>query len=702
MNPSNRTAHRSSGRVSRPRRAAPGGVVLRVFFARITAGITVGVAFSVAFVVAVTLGACRRPRDAADAAVPPPRVPTPAEKLVADLHLFVGQRGTSDADIAKAAAALQEGGTTVEAYVDTLLKRPLDGGFAKDLLLGGSQGIKDLHPIPRSMVLKASKAAGEPVYFLRKECTAAEAVAVEAWWGGRVKVCPDAYRPDVRGDEIGRSCGASFLNPALSEVCGCGPALMWCTKDVAHWEKVKADVQREVTDTVSWVVNNDQPIEKIFSMNETVRGENAEAIYRRARALAGEPVEKVFDRRDFPKDGGRTPVPRHNQVPGQHAGILTAPSMIYGSDALRGVMRNYFDYLWCATNSASRVTTEAVLGLDVVDLRVGDGWKQLASMNICTDCHARLDYGMQFFHGWPSSTMGIDFRPKDALSGAGKFYAASIKDLRGEGTLNPESFAKLATSQKEFGDCISRRVTDHVFNGSARPEDVAAVIQTYSADHTLKGMLRTAMVRYAQAILRGRPAEVPAAPSSDEVLAATADPTKVTLSASLRRRIDNHCMECHDEGDDFDFNGPTLPREVAEHMLEQVAFGVMPKTAEGLSAAEREAFIGDLSRTLFVDETERRTAVAWFTSAFRPHPVHRFRSSLDTVAQRAGATRSTIALRGVETAVDQANMVFSPTMAVASGVAALKECRAKHKEPDALEACVNTASAPEGVVVGGL
>jgi mono/diheme cytochrome c family protein len=662
----------------------------------------ISVVVAVVIVVAVvgSGGGCRRPAPV-DEPIPAPRTLRPAEKLVADLHLFVGQRGTSDADVARAAGDLESGKVTVDNLVDALLKRPLDGGFAKDLLLGGSQGIKDLHPLPRSMVLKQSK-GDDARYFLRKECAAKDAVDVAAWWGVKVKVCPDAYRPEVKGDDIGRTCGASFLNPSLSDVCGCGPALMWCTRDNAHWEKVKADAQREVTDTVSWVINNDQPIEKIFSMNETVRGENAESVYRRSRVLSGEPVDKVYDRTDWPRDGVKTPVPRFNQVPGQHAGILTTPSMIYGSDALRGVMRNYFDYLWCSTNSASRVTTAAVLGLDVVDLRVGDGWKQLAHMNICTDCHARLDYGMQFFHGWPSSTMGIDFRPRDALKGPGKFYGANIRDERGSGELNPEGFAKLVVGQPEFGDCMSRRVTDHVFNGTARPEDFAAVRKTFSTEHTLKGMLRTAMVRYADVVLRGRPPEAPAAPSSNDAVAAAADAPDVTLSSSLRRRLDAHCMECHDKGDDFDFNGASLPRDVVEHMLEQVGFGVMPKTAEGLSGAEREALIADLSGVLFGNESERKIAVEWFTSAFRPHPVHRYRSTFDTVAQRAGGARATVALRGVESAVDQANMVFSPTMAVSAGVAALKECRAKHKDPRAVEVCVNTASAPEGVVVGGL
>jgi hypothetical protein len=642
------------------------------------------------------VGGCKRPPP------PAPLEPTPAEKLVADMSLFVSHR-SDPATTKETAQALVDGSLTIEAWVDKLLERRIDGNFAKDLLLGGSQGIKDLHPIPQSMILRSEKGPrdGErTLYWLRKKCDRAEAVAVKAWWGEDVVVCADAYRPDVKGDDVGRTCGASFLNPSLSEVCGCGPMLMWCTKDNAHWQTVKADVQREVTDTVAWVVNENLPIEKIFTMNETVRGPNAEAVYRRSRALAGEPPEKVFDRADWPKET-KAPTPRHDQVPGQHAGILTAPSMIYGSDALRGVMRNYFDYLWCATNSASRVSTEAVLGLDVVDLRVGDGWKQLAGMNICTDCHARMDYGMQYFHGWPSSTMGIDYRPRDALKGRGPFYAANIKDLRGEEDLTPQGFAKLVVAQPEFGDCISRRVTDHVFNGSARPEDAKAVRKTFAEQHTLKGMLRTALVRYASAALKGRPPEPPSAPSTPDVVAAAADADMIKLPASLRRRLDNDCMECHDKDDAFDFNGEALPRQTLAHMLEQVGFGVMPKTVEGLPSPERRALVDELATVLFADPAERQTAIAWFGSAFRSHPVHRVRSSLDSVAQVAGK-RPEESFRTIESAVEQSQMVFTPTMAVAAGVTAVRSCRTAHKDAAALAACIERASSPNTIVAGGL
>jgi hypothetical protein len=475
---------------------------------------------------------------------------------------------------------------------------------------------------------------------------------------------------------------------------------MWCTRDVDHWNRVKADVQREVTDTVAWVVNTDRPIEDLFTMNETVRNDNAEAVYRRARVLAGEAADKAYDRSDFPKGDG--PQPRHEQVPGQHSGILTAPSMIFGSDALRGVMRNYFDYLWCTSQSSSRVTTEAVLGLDVVDLRVGDGWKQLATMDVCTDCHARLDYGMQFFHGWPSSTQGVDFRLKDALSGKGNFYSNNIKDLRGEGELNPRGFAQLAVAQPEFGDCLSRRVAEHVFNGAPRPDDVAAVKRTFAEKHTLKSMLRTALIRATTATLQGRPPEPQVAPSSADVVAAARDATSITVPASLRRRLENECLDCHDTGDAFDFTTAELPRQTLAHMMEQVGFGLMPKTAEGLPAAERRALVTELATLLFEDVAERQVAIDWFGTAFRPHAVHRFRSSMDSVASRAGEKAASLNIRAVETAVEQAHMVYSPTMAVSSGLTALKTCRGALKTDAEVQACVENASAPEAVVAGGL
>jgi hypothetical protein len=97
-------------------------------------------------------------------------------------------------------------------------------------------------------------------------------------------------------------------------------------------------------------------------------------------------------------------------------------------------MRNAFSDLWCLSPSSVDVTAEQVLGLGVTDLRAGDGWKRLAVMPVCTDCHARLDHGMQFFTGYPSSFVGVMYEGRAAPAGAGalgSLYGHGASDLRG-------------------------------------------------------------------------------------------------------------------------------------------------------------------------------------------------------------------------------------------------------------------------------
>ena len=237
------------------------------------------------------------------------------------------------------------------------------------------------------------------------------------------------------------------------------------------------------------------PIEQLFTMNESVNNEATEYLYRCARVVSGEDPKTLFPIRDYDKPKLR---PRHDQVPGQNAGVLSAPMMMYASDALRGVMRNYYEYLWCTGTARSNGETEAVLALQKGDLRVGDGWKELASMNICTDCHARLDYGMQFFWGYPSSTMGTDFNVGSVRAGKGPLYGNNIKDERGQADQNPRGLAELATAQPEFGACMTRKIVDDVYNGTENYDDFKAIRETFSATHRVKPTLKAAMSRYAQ------------------------------------------------------------------------------------------------------------------------------------------------------------------------------------------------------------
>jgi hypothetical protein len=630
---------------------------------------------------------------------PPSPEPTPEEQLLTDLALFARGKPPSSEDLAANAKKLKDGTLTVDAYIDDLLSKPMGPRLSKDLVVDPSDPVKDRHPLPVHSILRNFKDGGEPIYYLKKECEPSEAVKVAAWWapGTEVKVCPDSYRPDVKGDDQGRTCGASMLAPRETDICGCGPRLMYCTKDEDQFRSMQDQIQDELLMTSAYVVDHDMPIESLFTMNETVRGNTAEAMYRRARVAAGEDASLL------PVSGFERPElrPRVEQTPGQHAGVLTTPALTYSSDALRGVMRNYFQILWCSTVASSRVTTDAVLHLDVVDLRVGDGWKKLASMNICTDCHARLDYGMQFFWGYPSSTMGVDFRPSMVLKGEGPLYNHDIKDERGTAELTPAGFAKLAVAQPEFGKCMTKKVVDHVFNGTAGAEDFKAVHDTFESTHKIKSMLKTAMLRYAKRNQAGALEPILAKSIAHEPIKTATPDDPVKLTPALRTMLDDECMNCHDKGDAFDFNGDALPRSTLAYMIDEVGFGRMPATADGLEDEKRIAFVSELAPLVFDSDEDRKTALDFFSYGMRGRPVHRFRSAIASVHAHAGDDKG-FRPNSIETAVDQDQMRFTPGIALSEAVTAVKACKDAKVTKEEMAACVEKASSPSNVIVGAV
>lgn len=657
-------------------------------------------ALAASALVLVLLGGCKSEGPAATGAgnaevkAAAERAGTPSARTLRDISVLARGQAIDDDDADEAADELAQGSTTLEAFVDAQLA---DEEFAKriaaSLIFGRPISVKERHPVPTHSVLKTAVVDGRKVHYLRKPCALADAVEVDPWWdpGDEIRVCPDAYRPDVRGDADGRTCGASMLSPYGSETCGCGPRLMFCALDKKHNRKLRASLMQEVNRTVRHVAEGNGPIDALFTANETFRNRDVEFVYRRARVAAGEDPA-LLDMDDF--DGDFRRAPRHEQVPGQHAGILTAPALVYGSDALRGVMRNYYQFLWCAEPARSKVSTEAVMKLGKVDLRVGDGWKQLASMDICTDCHARLDYGMQFFKGYPSSVNGIDFRPTQALSGKGPLYGNDIGDARGEAELTPSGFAKLVLAQDEFGQCMTRRVIDHVFGDGARADDFDAVESAFRKTRNLKQMMRVALVRFA-----ARPPSTVAVEPLPEAPAVPADAAQIAVGEPLRRFLDNHCAECHDEGDPHPFHEDTLPRSTIAEMLELVAFGAMPATPRGVDDGERRRFVDLLVPTLWSDAKQRAAARRYYADALRAYPVHRFTPAMKMVARHAGGEKVP-GLRVVERAIQQSQARYSPGFATATGLTALTTCKDEGKSGDALAACVREATRPAHVILG--
>ena len=640
-----------------------------------------------------------------------PEPPRTTVELVGDLSMLTLARPLSPDVAAEHAQALEDGRIDLDAYVDLLLDDPALGKVARRVILGGGELVKSAHPIPAHSTMSYFMDGNTRIYTLRGRCVPSTAVDVLPWWNRQntVKVCPDAYRPDVLQDDEGRACGASTLTPGKESPCGCGPRLMFCMKDDEMREDMKRSVRREITDTLSYVVNEDLPIEQLFLMNATVRDRNAERVYVRSRVMAGESPDLMQ------VDGFSTEArlaPRHDQVEGHHAGILTTPGLLYGSDALRGVMRNYFKFLWCANVSGSAVTTDKVLGLDVVDLREGDGWQQLASMDVCTDCHARLDYGMQFFQGYPSSTRGIDFRPGEALTGSGPLYNAHIGDPRGADMLTPQGFARLVLTQPEFGECMARKVTDHVLGADVTAEDYDAVLLAFEDSHSFRTMMRTALIRFAERsegapVTVGEPrpglledAATKAAEDTEDT-EDTAQPDsghEVSLSLELAQAIDNHCAHCHDGMDQVDLTGAELDRRLLNSMLEQVAFGRMPKVPGELDPSARAAFIEDMIDVLWETDDARAEARSFFLHGQRAHPAHVFNTAMAAVAAQAGGKKMSI--RGLSSAVEPANQYLSPGLLTSAALVALDACKQEELSAEELEACVVRATDPAVLILG--
>ena len=634
-------------------------------------------------------------------------VPDVSAKLAADLQLFATGNPMSLDEATSKGASLKKGAAELESYVDSLLEEKMGGRMAKDLIVSATTPVKDRHPLPIGNVLKTKKDDGSTIYYLRDSCTASEAVKVVPWWdddGKEVLVCPSAYRPEVKGDTAGRTCGASMLDPRDSSVCGCGPMLVYCMKNQDQRSRYKSLIVQEVSDTAGYVVDGNLPIEQLFTMNESVNNEATEYLYRRARVVSGEDPKTLFPIRDYDKPKLR---PRHDQVPGQQAGVLSAPMMMYASDALRGVMRNYYEYLWCTGTARSNVETEAVLALKKVDLRVGDGWKELASMNICTDCHARLDYGMQFFWGYPSSTMGTDFNVKNARVGKGPLYGDNIKDERGQADQTPRGFAELATAQPEFGACMTRKIVDHVYNGTATYDDFEAIRETFSATHRVKPTLKAAMLRYAQRELTSPTPSTPrpkaVADAEVAVHAAAAAGVvgaPITVTPALKKLIGKHCRECHDTDDDYPLVGDTLTEKDIAWILDRVAFGAMPKDVQGLPDETRRRFVDETTAILFADAKDRADATAYYAEMMRANPVHRFFSAMRNVNAAAGSGGDKeYRPSGTESAVTQALLSWSPGLGVAQGVTAMKACK-DETDPVKREACVERATDPNVVMSG--
>jgi ketosteroid isomerase-like protein len=680
---------------------------------------------------AITVGACG---GSVTVAPPPPTVPAAptvapppiaSRALLGELAVLATGEAATDEKLDAWREGLAMHTTSTDAIIDELLHDPrflrrITRVFLWDRTL--YEGIGRFVRLPGWILKKTD--GDDPIYYLRKPCTAAVAQLVRPWWAmtTTVKVCPDSHRPTVTMMDANRYCTASAAAPNISSTCGCGPNLMRCAPSKPMSRDFKRQFVAEIEDTVADIVDRDLPLKTVYLTNETVRQPLVELQYQSWRVERRELATLPDVLATWPAQGQRAP--RYEDMPGDHAGILTAVGAMWQSGGLRPWMRTVQQSMWCAAIDNSHVDSLALFEAAVggnANLRGGDGWKRLANHPVCSSCHARMDYGWQFFLGYPDFPIATHYVPPkgrtaaklhavgsasandvpDARLQIGKLYMDNIDDLRAERPQLPLEYAKWAVEQPEFAACQARRVTEHVFGPDATPADREAIAQVYASTERFRPMMREALRRYVQRQLSNvsesapaAPQFVPAAPASVGAAAAA----QITLLPETLALLERHCLDCH--GSDVadptkNFEVQTLSRERLIEVLSYVSDRRMPKTTAGLDPAERRRFLTVLISNLWSSDVDRLAALEFFDNRMLATTVERPEAVLSTVYQRAGAVPSPPA-QMLEVSITSPQLELTPGLAARVAVEALRGCKAAGARD--LAACVERASSVDGII----
>lgn len=659
-----------------------------------------------ALVLALVLGcgSGHKPTDVAPKIAPEIAPKESSEALVTKLSIVTRARPPSPDELATWSRQIDRGEATFEGYIDDLLASPAFAEVvAPEMILGESLFIWPVHLARWTFTLQTTlEGKGPPVYYLTKPCARTAAVRVHPWWDvrGEVLVCPNVYRPDVwrmrTAKDAEHTCDAINASPTVGDSgCGCGPNLIRCIRGDADIGARVASAHAELRETVRYVVEHDLPFAALFSGRSTFHDRTMELLYRTWRIEAEQRSDTTVlaDLDDWPAEGRWAE--RFESLPGEHAGLLTAPAILYALGDRRQRQWIIFERLWCTGASSNGATAHDVLDLGVASFQGGknEGWQRLASQPICTDCHARTDYGFQFFWAFPDPKPSAGhFVPAMARNGTrGMLYANDIQDPRGEAELTPAGFAGLALRQPEFGRCMSRNVVEHVFGIDASASDAAALAAGFVSDRTtVKQLVKRALLGWVTRVQAGEPVETPHATPS------WAGTGPVPLSPELERAIDGTCSACHFDGAVGipSFEGHALPRASLLHMLAEVASTRMPKD-HALSTTERMSLIDALIAHLWRTPAERREARRQLAASLAAPGVWRWSVAEHLIRRAAGAPEaSDRAWNALEVGIRADQATYTPGFATMTLVEAIQACKDAGKSGPALEACVRVATDP--------
>jgi len=301
-------------------------------------------------------------------------------------------------------------------------------------------------------------------------------------------------------------------------------------------------------------------------------------------------------------------------------------------------------------------------------------------MPVCTSCHARLDHGAQFFSGFLGTQRSDHYMPALQQSGEEPLYGDDIDDPRGQAERSPLGFARLATAQDEFGACMVEDVARRIFGGPPSPDDEQALRGEFGRSHSVRDLVRVALLRAAAVWQRGAHGHTAVPWPSQEV--AADERGDVPLPPSLRAELERSCADCHADGPHAFTAKRALDRPLLADMLRAVAFEEMPRKPASLPPDRRRAIVRELIAALYPDMPSRNAARLVFAASTRWRaPLHEA-ARLAAVHAHAGVPETAWpALNGAyygtnhpAQAKDLAGHPLSPTMAIDLAAAALADC----------------------------
>ncbi len=562
--------------------------------------------------------------------------------IVADLFLLASDRVPSRRELAEAAGALAAGDRELRAFIEGLVATDDSAAFAPFALFP-----KESNPLKATgalgqvvFELSTFEEAGQTIYYLpggdlvgsiviggsaKPPCSLRQAERVRPWWDleHEILVCPSSHRPHQIRAINGKHKLCSPVPPAFErQGCGCGPSLMYCIKSEQRLDELRVSIRKEFTDTIAWSVKQDRPLQDLFRGRETVRDRWVDWLYRRHLVESGAPAEQLSGAGWVE---GRSPRPELH--PGAHAGLLTCPQISTLGSEPRERLMVVSDLIWCVKPRSVSVTADTVFRLPTNFRAPMQGWQLLASMPVCDGCHARLDYGAQFFEG-VTGGFHYDSRILPRAGSMMSMYVHDQFDLRGRGEQTPAGFAELAVSQPEFGACMSKRVAAHVFGRHATADEVASLLEVFKTRPTYRALLTSALVSYAERRLWS---------ASERGEIAHADPAASQLG--LGALVEQYCSDCHDSG--AAEKAWSSSRALADHSamvqaLDSIGDRRMPPPSDPLDPTVKQRFVALLAERIWPDADARNAALDNYSGRLDNVEVHRRASTMKIIGALAG------------------------------------------------------------------